>query len=257
MIQRPFGWRWLPQVGLIWLLGLGTAWGEMVSQQALLEPAAFATLSSRMAGTIAAMHVREGGSFARGDLLVAFDCSGPKASLAKGRADLQMAEKKHEVNRRMKELDSVSQVELALSEAMVQKARADVGIAQVFVQDCAIHAPYDGRVSQRHVQPFDGVAVGAPLLDILANGPLRVSMYVPWSWSTWLTVKTPFAIRLQEKGPEYAARVTAMGARVDPASQTLGIWGEMNAVFPELLAGMSVTARLDSLGSPGEGGDAR
>ncbi|HIJ83894.1 MAG TPA: efflux RND transporter periplasmic adaptor subunit [Magnetococcales bacterium] len=247
MFENKIFWKY-GRMLLFWLLvlagGSRLAAAAPVSQQALLEPAAFSTLSSRMAGTVDAIHVREGGSFARGDLLVVFDCAMPKARLAKERADLQTAEKKHEVNRRMTELDSVSQVELALSDAMVQKSRADVGIAQVQVRQCEIHAPYAGRVSKRHVQPFDGVDVGAPLLDILANGSLRVSIYVPWSWLTWITVKTPFEIRTGQEGRGYSARVTAIGARVDPASQTLGVWGEMMAEVPELLAGMSVTAHF-------------
>ncbi len=241
----------LAMCSLVWFHGFGTAMADSLSQQALLEPAAYSTLSSRMAGTIEAIHVREGGAFARGDLLVVFDCAMPKAQLAKERADLQTAEKKHEVNRRMAELDSVSQVELALSEAMVQKSRADVGIARVHVNQCDIRAPYDGRVSKRHVQPFDGVAAGAPVLDILAHGPLKVSMYVPWSWSSWLKVGIPFEFRLKEDGPGHPAHVTAVGARVDPASQTLGVWGEMTGTVPELLAGMSGTAYFVAPVPPG------
>lgn len=236
-------------------LGNPIALAETVSQ-ALLEPAASATLSSRMTGIVDAVHVREGGTFKRGDPLVVFDCAMPKAQLAKERADLQTAEKKHAVNRRMAELDSISQVELALSEAMVHKSQADVGIAQVHVRYCEIVAPYDGRVSKRHVQPFDGVNVGSPLLDILAAGPLRISMYLPWSWSSWLKVKAPLEIRLQEGSQGYAAKISAIGARVDPTSQTLGVWGEMMAVHPELLAGMSVTAHFSppvSLAEPPHG----
>ncbi|MBF0109772.1 MAG: efflux RND transporter periplasmic adaptor subunit [Magnetococcales bacterium] len=216
----------------------------------MLEPAAFATLSSRMAGRIEVIHVREGGSFSKGDLLVVFDCAMPKAQLAKDQADLHIAEKKHAVNRRMAELDSASQMELALSEAMVQKSRADVGMAQVLVRQCDLHAPFDGRVGKRHVQPFDGVAAGAPLLDIIALGPLGISMYVPWAWSSWLRPDIPFEFRLKEGGPGYPARVTAIGARVDPASQTLGVWGSIKGVFPELLAGMSGMAFFPGPTSP-------
>jgi multidrug efflux pump subunit AcrA (membrane-fusion protein) len=55
---------------------------------------------------------------------------------------------------------------------------------------------------------------------------------------------TPFEVAIDENGKSYKARVTAVNARVDAASQSIEVEGAIDNNAGELLAGMSGSARF-------------
>ena len=67
---------------------------------------------------------------------------------------------------------------------------------------------------------------------------------MPSKWLRWLKVGSPFRVLIDETGRRYNARVTIIGARVDPASQSVEVLGEFNEKPADLLAGMSGAARF-------------
>src|SRR5690606_33221783 len=119
----------------------------------------------------------------------------------------------------------------------------DLGNAQV--APCTVAAPFDGRIARLHVREHQGVGIGDPLLDIVSTGPLRVRLNAPSHWLAWLRRGTRFQVRIDETGRSYPATVSAINARVDPASQTIELEGRISDDFPELLAGMSGNAHFD------------
>lgn len=210
--------------------------------RALLVPVLETTLSSRMAGRIARINGREGDSFSKGEKLIVFDCEIQLSQLKKSRAKLLAAQKTRESNLRLREYDSVSELELELSAAEVQSAQADVEVIKEKLKRCNIHAPFDGRIVKLHANPYESVSEHQPLMDILDDSRLEVQLYIPSWWLTWVKNDTAFEIAVDETGKTYAARVTRLGARVDPASQSLEITAIINGEHQDLLSGMSGTA---------------
>ncbi len=196
-------------------------------------------LSSEMAAKITQLSVQEGERFKQGDLLVAFNCAEQQAQLKKAQAIAQAAEKTYEVNSRLTKLNSMSPLELDMAAAEVAKAKADIALMGAILQKCTITAPFSGRVAERLVQRYQYVKAGDPILDILDDSQLEVTVLVPSSWLKWLKPGHEFKVFLEETQREYPVKVKMLGARIDAVSQSIKITGVITGKFDDLLAGMS------------------
>ncbi len=112
------------------------------------------------------------------------------------------------------------------------------------MEQCEIRAPFDGRVVELLAHAHETVALAQPLLSILDDSHLRTELIVPSRWITWLKPGTPFTALVDETGRRYPARVKNIGARVDPASQSIKVTGEIEGPHQDLLAGMSGVAEF-------------
>jgi RND family efflux transporter MFP subunit len=223
----------------------GTAPGAAAPQEirAQLTPRDYTTLASENAGRIDRLATRAGQHFKKGDVLVVFDCVAQQAQAAKARAVLFAAEKTYAVNRRLADLKSIGQLELDVSQAEIEKAKADVAIGDAAVSKCSIAAPFTGVTIEQKAREFQYTTPGQPLLDILDDRNLEVEFIAPSRWLSWLKPGYAFAIRIDEIGKSYPAHITVLGARVDPVSQSIKITGAFDNAAPELISGMS--GRID------------
>ena len=64
-------------------------------------------------------------------------------------------------------------------------------------------------------------------------------MLVPSRWLSWLKAGIEFKVHIEETDKTYPARVTRLGGRVDPVSQSIKVIGQITSATPELMAGMS------------------
>ena len=218
--------------------------------RALLTPLVESTLSSQIAGRIEKINVRNGERFNQGDPLIEFDCTIQKAQLQKARSELLAIRKRHEANLKLQEYKSIGDLEVAISAAEVEKARAEYALVKAQVDMCLISAPFNGRVVKRIAMPYESVNQGEPLIEILDDSELKVELYVPSRWLLWLKEDTEFTVRIDETGKTYPARMTALGARVDAVSQSIEITAVISGAHPELLSGMSGEAHFEVPGQP-------
>jgi membrane fusion protein, multidrug efflux system len=70
---------------------------------------------------------------------------------------------------------------------------------------------------------------------------------VPSKWLRTIKVGTPFQVDIDETGKSYKAAISAINARVDAIAQTVEIEARVTGKTPELLSGMSGTARFSDL----------
>ncbi|MBF0283887.1 MAG: efflux RND transporter periplasmic adaptor subunit [Magnetococcales bacterium] len=216
----------------------------------LLKPAREAALASPMDGQIVEMSLEEGDRFRVGDALAVFDCRSRQADLKQADAVLESRMKTYETNSKLGAYKSIGEVEVATAAAEARRAEAEVEGMRVKVDRCRISAPFAGRVVKRRTNAFEYVKEGQPLMDVLDDARLRLQTYVPSKWMSWLKQGVPFKVTIDETGKGYQAVVTSLGARVDPASQTVEVWGELQGEVGELLAGMSGSAVFDPSAAP-------
>ncbi len=207
--------------------------------RAQLSPRDSTTLSSQLAGKLAVVHVREGDRFKQGQKLAEFDCALHRAHLDKAKAVEAEAHKTYEVNQRLDTLKSVSMLEVEVAAARLAAARAERNVAQILTDRCVILAPFPGRVAASNVRSHQYVPEGERLFEILDDRTLETETIVPSRWLSWLKPGGTFQITIDETGRTYSAEVTRVGARIDPVSQTVAVFGQVKAPAGELLAGMS------------------
>jgi len=218
--------------------------------RALLTPKVESTLSSQIAGRIKKISVENGEQFRKGDRLIEFDCTIERAQLMKARAELLATRKTHEANLQLQEYKSISELDVAISAAEVEKAKAEVDLVGARFGMCRVNAPFDGRVIKRIAKPYASVSQGQALIDILDDSELKVELYVPSHWLSWLKSDTEFTVHIDETGKSYPAQLTSLGARVDAVSKSIEITATIKGSHPELLAGMSGSAHFLIPGQP-------
>jgi membrane fusion protein (multidrug efflux system) len=207
--------------------------------RAQLTPRQYTTLSSELAGRIDRINTKLGEHFKKGDNLITFDCVIQRAQVAHAQAIAIQAEKTFGINQRLLALKSIGQLELDVSAAEVQKSKADLASANAVASKCAIDAPFNGVTVEQKAREFQYASPGQPLLDILDDRSLEVELIAPSRWLSWLQPGYPFALHVDETGNNYPAKITRIGGRVDPVSQSIKVVGEITSNAPELIAGMS------------------
>lgn len=203
-----------------------------------------ARIASQMNGRISALPLRMGQSFSKGDLLVGFECDHQMAEQGAAEAMLLKAEKTHESRVQLASMKAVSDLDVQLAQADMAQARAQLERARASVRDCRILAPYNGSVVRVIANQWENVGPGAPLLEIVERGNLFVEALVQSSWLTWIKPGSRLSITVDELGRDVTAEVTAIGARVDPVSQTIPVTARITGSIPGLRAGMSGNARF-------------
>jgi len=221
---------------------LAIAAGEKIQQssiRALLVPRVESTISSQLSARINKIAFENGDRFKKGDVLLAFDCSIYNALRSKANAELKVQRETLKANRDMQQHNAISELEVGISDAKVKIARAEKSLADVRAGYCNIKAPYNGRVVKVYVNPYESISEGDKLLDVLDDSRLKMRVNVPSAWVIKLKIGSSFEVRMDETGKSYPAKVTALGARVNPVSQTFEITAEIDGEFPELISGMS------------------
>jgi RND family efflux transporter MFP subunit len=210
----------------------------------LISPDRQARLSAMMAGRLVSMPLRAGAAFKRGDLLAGFDCSEAKAEHDMASARLAKATYVFESQKSLQALGAVSDLDLEIAGADVREAEARVKQTAVVVERCRITAPYDGRVVRLTANQFEMINPGTPVIEIVESANLHLEMFVPSRWLGWLKNGHVFSLEIDELGTEAKARVTTIGSRVDPVSQTVLVRAELVDRPPGVLPGMSGYAMI-------------
>lgn len=212
----------------------------------LLSPELETTLVAQMAGTIVTLNASLGAAVAKGSTIVAFDCREASAKLRMVEAEYASARETLETKKRLRKLAAAGDLEVAVAAAAADRANAAIAVSRVQLSQCVIAAPFSGRIVKVHVKPHQGVSMGAPLVEMVSDGPLKVRLNVPSKLLSTLRIGTPFEVAIDETGLTYPARITAINARVDAVAQTVELEAGIEGRPRELLAGMTGIARFST-----------
>lgn len=210
----------------------------------LLSPELETTLVAQTMGRISSLQASLGSRVVKGRPVVTFDCGEAAARLRMAQAEYDSARETHDVKKRLRALDAAGDMEVTLAESAAERGKAQIALARVQVSQCTVPAPFTGRVVRIHVKPHQGVNAGAPLVELVSDGPLKLRLNVPSRLLRTLKTGTPFEVDIDETGRSYPAKVTAINARVDAVAQTVELEARLDGKHDELLAGMSGNARF-------------
>lgn len=204
----------------------------------------FTTLSSEISARIEQLTVRDGDRFEAGQKLIQLDCGVHHAQLKEAQAALAVASRKRQINQRLRQLDSATELEREISVADEVRAQARVEAITAIISKCTMSAPFRGRVSDLRVRPLQFVQAGQALLDIVDDQGFEVAFLAPSQWLKWLQIGRTFAFEIEENGKTYESAVVRIGAQVDPVSQTIKVYGRIITPSDDMVSGMSGQLRF-------------
>lgn len=160
-----------------------------------LQPAAQATVKSKVSGQVRETTVQEGMTVTAGQVLARLDQADhqarfnqQKAALDEAQARLSLAKKNNANSAALLKQNYISQNTydstqnaVDLAQASVSAASAQLELARIALNDAVIRAPLSGVVSKRHAQAGDKVSPDMPVFTIVSLNQLTLDAQVPAS----------------------------------------------------------------------------
>lgn len=199
-------------------------------------------ISAEIAGRVTTLNYRAGQSFIRDATLVTFDCGLHEAREARAVAQRDRAQRQLNSLRHLDRSGATSRLELGIAMAEMSAAEAELRVAQITVQRCAIRAPFAGRLVEQRVQPGEYVAEGQPVVEIIDESELEFEMLVPSDTLIWLRIGSISSVLLHELGGSVEAQVTRISPLIDPVSRAVKLYARGISEDNRLMAGMSGVA---------------
>jgi membrane fusion protein (multidrug efflux system) len=196
-------------------------------------------MSAPAAARVSAVDVRLGDTVAAGRALVRFECNEVEARREAALAEAQAARLQYEAKLRLQGLQSAAEIEVALAAAAVDRAQAQARVVEAQLAQCVVRAPFNGRVARIHVRAGQSVTAGAPIIDVVGDGPVRARVNAPSRWLAWLKPGERLDAVIDETGRRHAMRVARVAGRVDAVSQTIELETTFEGAGADLLPGMS------------------
>ncbi|WDE14377.1 efflux RND transporter periplasmic adaptor subunit [Thalassomonas haliotis] len=182
-IIRPIAWVQAEKSGL-----------EQVRRlSGIVQPVESAELSFQVGGKIAGVHVKLGDVVKQGQLLATiedspyrFDQMSSQASLEQSIATQKEAENEYQRYAELEKQGLVSasgydnaKTGYARANSAIDLARAQLDISNKNLRDTRLIAPYDGKISQRLLEPSMQVAAGQGVFEIEGQMGLEVQVMIP------------------------------------------------------------------------------
>lgn len=218
----------------------------MPSIQTVIIPSQKATFSSPMVGKISSLPFEEGEIFKKGDTLFSYDCTVQRAVLKEKNAAKNAAWAEYISTKKLKELNSASELELTLSLMEFRKTDAAVEIIEEKIKNCRLKAPFNGRVIERMVNLYETTNEGQEMMSVVSTDNLHARMLIPSQWLSWLTIGTELSVTIHEYEETYPAKIIRIAGTVDEVSQSIPVIAEISQNTEKLLPGMSGTANFNN-----------
>lgn len=226
------------------------------------EPHRKSTLTSRVSGVIAKVHVREGDTLKAGAPIVSIDTSDNVLRLRQAEAALKTAEvqrtsTKIEWERShgllqdraipQSQFDAVD-ARMKAADAAVVQAQVAVDMARKALADSTVVAPYAGTVTRRMVSEgeFAAVTPPTPLVTIEETSILDVRIQVPASDENKARPGGAVTLTIPALSREVRAHVSRVIPSADPRTRTFSVIIEIPNADGALRPGLFAEARFDA-----------
>jgi RND family efflux transporter MFP subunit len=223
-------------------------------------------LRAQVTSTVREVHIREGQTVQKGDLLFSFDARTEEANVKKAlaqvekdRADLATAKRNLARQEELFRQKFIAQAALDTSQNQVDTLggqlaidQAAVEAARVAVALTEIRAPFAGRTGTIAVRAGSLVQPGAaavPLVTIMQIDPITVSFTLPEKELPTIQAgvragTVPVSATLQTGAESFKGRITFVDNAVDTATGTIRVKAEFSNPSAQLWPGTYVNVEL-------------
>lgn len=237
--------RAAPTVAVSTAVARDAPWSPELNVVGSLEAVEGTEITAQIAGNVTAIAFRSGEQVKRGQLLVRLDDSSQQAQLHADQARLTLAQATLERTRKLYAAHAASQSDLQTAEAGAAGAKAAVEGDQAILRKLDIAAPFAGKAGIRTVSLGQYVSPGTAIVDLQRYDPLLLDFSLPQSTVGDLEVgqAVSFSVSAYPK-QVFTGKVTALGARVDPATRNIALQATLPNPHEVLRPGMYGSVRL-------------
>jgi len=216
-------------------------------------------VTAQVAGTVKETLVQVGDVVKAGAVIVKLDDRDARIRLSQVQAALQQAEAEAararlEVQRNadLAKSGDVSRAsfdrltsQVAITEASVAQARAQIAAADKAVEDTIVRAPFSGHVSARPVSVGEFVSTSVKLVTLVRIQPIKLNLQVPESDATRLRVGMPVLATVPAHAQAvFKGTVGALNVAIDPNSRSMTVEARFPNGDGKLTPGMFSSAEI-------------
>ncbi len=204
------------------------------------------SLSFTAGGTILQLKVKVGDRVRKGQLIATVDPTQVKNTYEMAHATRMQAEDAYGRMKQLHDKGSLTELKWVEAQSQLQQAIAAEGIAKKSLADCALHAPFDGVVSEKYAEVGQNAAPGMPIVKLVTTNVLNVKISVPESEMANVRVHQRARIAVQALGgKQYEGYVVEKGIVADPISRSYSVKIRVVGTSNALLPGMVSQVALD------------
>ena len=237
-------------------------WQHTIQVYGVVEATEEVEVGVEFAGTVSAVHFREGDKITRGDVLVELDTRKQRLRLEQAQSALDSAaavlQEARSTLKRRRSLEARSVVSRELlenSETAVRRAAAGhddalaaLALAQREVDESRVPSPVDGVIGQREVEVGEVVLAGQKLATIQAVDAVRIVTFVSEQDVNQLQVGSGATVTSPGvRGRKFEADIESVGVKADPRTGNFPLKLSLSNADRLLRPGMTARVELKGL----------
>lgn len=143
------------------------------------EPCHTAELAFRVGGHISKLDVQEGQFFRCGEVIAALDARDFIVRKRRAAAICRQTKAEYERTARLFKAGNIAEQEYERAKADYERAKADYDMAADELDRTQLIAPFSGYVQTQHVERYQDVEAGQPVITFIDMSRIKAEAYVP------------------------------------------------------------------------------
>lgn len=212
-----------------------------------------AVVTSDVSGRIVALNLTPNAQVSQGDILVQLDARAAAYSLETAQIELEQAADTVSRFERLKQSQNSAVSDVAISEAKLAQrlAEANIGQAELALEDRTVRAPISGKLGLSDVSVEDFISANAPIVTIDNPSALLVEFELPERSIGFLSMGREVILETPSlTGRFLKGEITSFDSRIDAITRSVTVKATVENPDRSLWPGMTFTARLTNLSDP-------
>lgn len=222
--------------------------GRDLRMSGTIEAERSTALGFAVPGTVEAVLADEGQAVRRGQVLARLTALSFEHALGIAEAEAARAEDLVRRIEPMHRRNTIPEVKWVEARTSLAAAQHGVEIARKNLRDAVLHAPEDGVVARRLIEPGATVAPAMPAFELVQTRIVRAVAPVPENQVGRIRVGQPARVAVAALGREFAGEVYEIGVLAEPLTRTYPVKITLHNPDGALKVGMVVDSFLPLVG---------
>lgn len=180
-------------------------------------------VSSKTAGVVTAVYVKEGDAVSKGQVLAQIDNSVIQRNIEAMKAQLELANTVYERQKNLWDQKIGTEVQYLREKSTKENLERQLASLQEQNSQSRITAPFSGTVDEVTAKVGENIAPGMPAARVVNTSNLKLKASVSEAYVTNIKKGNKVTVSIQELGKDITATVSFVGKTIDPLSRTFPV----------------------------------
>ncbi|MCD7900618.1 MAG: efflux RND transporter periplasmic adaptor subunit [Bacteroides sp.] len=196
-------------------------------------------LSFEVTGNVSDIYVREGQKVYKGQLIACLNKATFQNSHDIALSTLKQAEDAYNRMKTLYENNSLPEIKWIEIQTSLQQAKSMESIARKSLNDCSLHAPFSGVISDRNIEAGTNVMPGMPAFKLVTVNKVKIKIAVPEKEISHTHIGQTADIKIAAlENRQVSGRVSEKNVAANPLSHTYEVKIALDNPDGDLMPGM-------------------